>query len=214
MSAQKSPDPATAKKAQALVDLLVGVVKGFGTESAVTIASTGVQVHGGMGYVEETGAAQHLRDARITTIYEGTTAIQANDFVGRKIARDGGATAKMLIADLQAEVGDNPALGAALKIFGEVVGWIADTHGAHPERTAAGAVTALTLAGIVVGACLLEKQARAAQAELATGDAAFLNGKMALNAYFAAQVLPQADGLAAAILRGHEAITAFNPGVF
>ncbi len=129
--AAKSSDAAKAKKAQALVDLLVPVVKGFSTESSVWIASTGVQVHGGMGYVEETGAAQHLRDARITPIYEGTTGIQANDFVGRKIARDGGAAAKTLIADLQAEVGDDAALAGALKTFGEVVGWIADSHVEH-----------------------------------------------------------------------------------
>ena len=143
-----------------------------------------MQVHGGMGYVEETGAAQHFRDARITPIYEGTTAIQANDFVGRKIARDGGAAATTLIADLQADVGDHPALSAALKIFAEVVGWIAGAHAANPERTAAGAVAALTLAGVVIGACLLEKQARVAKAQLNGGDAAFLAGKIARRALF------------------------------
>jgi alkylation response protein AidB-like acyl-CoA dehydrogenase len=212
--AQKSPDPATAKKAQALVDLLVPVVKGFSTESAVTIASTGVQAHGGMGFVEETGAAQHFRDARITPIYEGTTGIQANDFVGRKIARDGGAAAKMLIADLREAVGDAPALSAALTLFGEVVDWIADTHGAHPERTAASAVAALTLAGIVVGACLLEKQARAAKAQLDGGDADFLAGKIAVSRYFTLHVLPQTGALAFSATQGHEAINAFDPGVF
>jgi 3-(methylthio)propanoyl-CoA dehydrogenase len=212
--AQKSPDAASAKKAQALVDLLVPVVKGFSTESAVMIASTGVQVHGGMGYVEETGAAQHYRDARITPIYEGTTGIQANDFVGRKIGRDGGAAAKMLIADLQAEVGDNAALNAALKTFADVVGWIADNHAPNPESTAAGAVAALNLAGIVIGACLLEKQARAAKVQLNGGDASFLAGKIAVNSYFAAHVLPQADGLARSVMQGHEAINAFDPGAF
>jgi acyl-CoA dehydrogenase len=210
--AAKSPDAAAAKKAQALVDLLVPVVKGFSTESSVWIASTGVQVHGGMGYVEETGAAQHYRDARITPIYEGTTGIQANDFVGRKIARDGGAAAKLLIANLQAEVGDDAALAGALKTFGEVVGWIADTHAANPERTAAGAVAVLSLAGIVIGACLLEKQARVAKAQLDGGDAAFLSGKIAIARYFTAHVLPQVDGLARAITQGHEAINAFDPG--
>ncbi|MCW2282980.1 alkylation response protein AidB-like acyl-CoA dehydrogenase [Rhodoblastus acidophilus] len=212
--AQKSPDAAAAKKAQALVDLLVPVVKGVSTESSVWIASTGVQVHGGMGYVEETGAAQYFRDARITPIYEGTTGIQANDFVGRKIARDGGAAAKTLIADLQADVGDDAALSAALKTFGDVVGWIADTHAKNPERTAAGAVAALNLAGIVIGGCLLEKQARAAKAQLAGGDAVFLNGKIAISGYFTAHVLPQVEGLARAITQGHEAINAFDPGAF
>jgi len=210
--AAKSPDPAIAKKAQALVDLLVPVVKGFSTESSVLIASTGVQVHGGMGFVEETGAAQHYRDARITPIYEGTTGIQANDFVGRKIARDGGAAAKTLIADFRAEVGDHAGLAAALNTFETVVGWIADTHAAHPERTAASAVAALTLAGIVVGACLLEKQARAAKARLDGGDSAVLTGKIAASAYYLAHVLPQVEGLAVAITQGHEAINAFDPG--
>ena len=86
-------DPAVRNEMQAFVDLMIPVVKGWGTESAIDIASLGVQIHGGMGYIEETGAAQHLRDARITTIYEGTTAIQANDLIGRKIAREKGGVA-------------------------------------------------------------------------------------------------------------------------
>jgi hypothetical protein len=90
------------KRNQAFVDLMIPVVKGWSTESGVTIASIGVQVHGGMGYVEETGAAQHLRDAQISTIYEGTTGIQANDLIGRKMAREGGATLKSVIAAMRA----------------------------------------------------------------------------------------------------------------
>jgi hypothetical protein len=78
---------------------MIPVVKGWSTESGVSMASIGVQVHGGMGYVEETGAAQHLRDAQISTIYEGTTGIQANDLIGRKMAREGGATLKAVIED-------------------------------------------------------------------------------------------------------------------
>jgi hypothetical protein len=92
--AHHSPDPAVRKQQQAIYDYLVPVVKGFSTEMSIQVASLGVQVHGGMGFIEETGAAQHYRDARILTIYEGTTAIQANDIVGRKTVRDGGAVAK------------------------------------------------------------------------------------------------------------------------
>src|SRR5262245_38809659 len=92
----------TRARAQALAELLIPVVKGWSTESAIDIASIGLQIHGGMGYVEETGAAQHLRDARITTIYEGTTGIQAIDLVGRKILRDDGQAARTLIADIEA----------------------------------------------------------------------------------------------------------------
>jgi alkylation response protein AidB-like acyl-CoA dehydrogenase len=96
------PDAAERKRNQAFVDLMIGVVKGWSTESGVSMASMGIQVHGGMGYIEETGAAQHLRDAQISTIYEGTTAIQANDVIGRKIAREGGATLQALIASMRA----------------------------------------------------------------------------------------------------------------
>ena len=212
--AEKSPDAAAAQKAQALVDLLVPVVKGVSTESSVLIASTGIQVHGGVGFVEETGAAQYYRDARITPIYEGTTGIQANDFVGRKIARDGGAAAKMLIDDLAAEAGNDPELAAGLDSFARAVDWIVATHKAAPERTAASAVAALNLAGIVVGACLLARQARAAQIQLdAGGDLRFLKTKIAVSSYFAAHVLPQAESLAVTIMKGHEAINAFDPGL-
>src|SRR5207253_621529 len=105
--AQRHPEPAVRSEHQAFADLMIPVVKGWSTESAVEIASLGVQVHGGMGYIEETGAAQHLRDARITTIYEGTTGIQASDLVGRKIARDGGQAIRDVIAqmrDVQAQL--------------------------------------------------------------------------------------------------------------
>ena len=93
--------PEAQKRHQAFVDLMIPVVKGWCTETGIDVASLGVQVHGGMGFVEETGAAQYLRDARITTIYEGTTGIQAMDLVGRKIAREGGATAKAWLAELK-----------------------------------------------------------------------------------------------------------------
>src|SRR5438046_7942570 len=103
--AKKHPDETEKRRRQAMVDLLIPVVKGWSTENGIDVASLGIQVHGGMGFIEETGAAQHLRDARITTIYEGTTGIQANDLVGRKLARDGGAAMKQLIA----EMGDEAA---------------------------------------------------------------------------------------------------------
>ncbi|HLO64917.1 MAG TPA: acyl-CoA dehydrogenase family protein, partial [Azonexus sp.] len=112
-NAHGSPDEAARKKGQAFADLMIPVVKGWSTESAIDIASLGVQVHGGMGFIEETGAAQHLRDARITAIYEGTTAIQANDLIGRKIAREQGATIKAVIADMRAD---------AVKLDGELAG--------------------------------------------------------------------------------------------
>ncbi len=111
------PDPHERAEAPGLFDLLTPVVKGWCTEQCIEIASLGVQVHGGMGFVEETGAAQHLRDARITTIYEGTTGIQANDLIGRKLAAEKGMTAKALIAEMRAfdrelaGASSHPALG-------------------------------------------------------------------------------------------------------
>jgi len=99
--AQRSPDEAERRRHQAFVELMIPVVKGWCTETGIEVASLGVQVHGGMGFIEETGAAQYLRDARITSIFEGTTGIQANDLVGRKIARDGGAAARALLAGWQ-----------------------------------------------------------------------------------------------------------------
>jgi hypothetical protein len=99
--AHHHPDEAVRAQNQAFMDLMIPVVKGWLTEASIEITSTGVQVHGGMGFIEETGAAQHFRDARITSIYEGTTAIQANDLIGRKIAREGGQTVKLAIAEMR-----------------------------------------------------------------------------------------------------------------
>src|SRR5712692_8171686 len=98
----RHPDKEERARNQVFVDLMIPIVKGWFTETGIEVASTGIQVHGGMGFIEETGAAQHLRDARITTIYEGTTGIQANDLIGRKIAREGGATAKEVIGEMRA----------------------------------------------------------------------------------------------------------------
>src|SRR5579862_2938805 len=110
--ARKHPDENERRRAQALVDFLIPIVKGWSTEMGIEIASLGVQVHGGMGFIEETGAAQHLRDARITTIYEGTTGIQANDLVGRKLLREGGRSMHALIAQIDA-LGETLAGAAA-----------------------------------------------------------------------------------------------------
>ena len=114
---RKHPDEGERRRCQAIVDLLIPVVKGWSTETAIDVASLGIQVHGGMGFIEETGAAQHLRDARISTIYEGTTGIQANDLVGRKVGREAGVTMKGFIAEMrkvaaEASKQDDPQLRA------------------------------------------------------------------------------------------------------
>jgi 3-(methylthio)propanoyl-CoA dehydrogenase len=223
--AHKSPDAGEARKAQARVDLLIPVVKGFCTENAIEIASTGVQVHGGMGFIEETGAAQHFRDARITTIYEGTTAIQANDLVGRKIARDGGAAARDLIADIEATMAEcaatpevaglAKALAAPLARFSAAVDWIVQNHGSAPGRTAASAVSMLHLTGIVAGQWLLLKQAALAAHQIAAGegDAGFLQGKLVFARFFATQVLPRTESLFCALSEGAAEIDSFDPAL-
>jgi acyl-CoA dehydrogenase len=208
--------------AQAIADLLIPVVKGWCTENAVEIASTGVQVHGGMGFIEETGAAQHLRDARITTIYEGTTGIQANDLVGRKIARDGGRAARAAIAEMRAvaarlEGEETAALRAALEdalgALSRCVDWVVATHAADPRATAAGAVPLLKLFGITAGGWQMGRAAIIAQRKLAEGGNAerdFFAAKLGTARFYGDHVLPQASGLAHMVLHGAGAVTALE----
>ena len=201
------PDDAERRRSQGRVEFLTPVVKGWSTESSIMIASTGIQVQGGMGYVEETGAAQYLRDARITTIYEGTTGIQANDLIGRKLARDRGANAAALIGDMQAEVAvlatvNDPdlsaigtALGAGVRSFQAATEWLLANHDANPRETAAGAVPYLKLTGVVAGGWQMARAARIASGLIDAGEpaAAFLKGKIATARFYAEHVLPEAE---------------------
>ena len=161
--ARHHPDLDERRRSQGRVEFLTPVVKGWSTETSINIASTGIQVHGGMGYVEETGAAQYLRDARITTIYEGTTGIQAIDLILRKLIRDKGANAAALIGDIEEEVAalaptndpDLAAIGSALKTglksLEEATDWLLANHERSPREAAAGAVPYLKLTGVVTG---------------------------------------------------------------
>ncbi len=170
-----SADPEVVAQAQARVDVLIPVVKGWCTEQAQDIASMAIQVHGGMGYVEETGAAQHLRDARITTIYEGTTAIQANDFVGRKILRDEGQAMALVLAAVAQTVKDLSScsnagltrLGQQLhdghQALSQVVAWILDHGRSNPAAVYFGSVPALLLAGDVLGGWMMARATLASQ---------------------------------------------------
>jgi len=213
-------EPTLAGAAQARGDLLIPVVKGCSTEAGIELASIGVQVHGGMGFVEETGAAQPYRDVRITTIYEGTTAIQSNDFVGRKIARDRGAAIGALIADMKSELGgivaasDDAAAvavqsskNATLEAIGELelaVQALLSAYATAPERALAVSVPILRLTGYVLGAWLLTKSADIARQRLAesASDRDFLQGKIASARFYAAHVLPQAHALARVVCHG------------
>ena len=211
--ARHHPDETERQRSQAVVDLLIPVVKGWSTETGIEVASLGIQVHGGMGFIEETGAAQHLRDARITTIYEGTTGIQANDLVGRKVGREQGRTAFALIEQMQGVVKDSevPAesLAAALASFRDATQWIVDTYPANPAAVAAGSVYYLKLAGITFGGWMMLRSAQVATKQLAAGegDASFLRGKLATARFYAEHILPQAMSLTAA-MRGADSVLA------
>jgi acyl-CoA dehydrogenase len=216
-------DEATRAAAQVRGDLLIPVVKACSTESGIELASLGLQVHGGMGFIEETGAAQPYRDVRITTIYEGTTAIQANDFIGRKIARDGGAALAALLADADRELAALDAAGtphaaavaAARDAAREAVAALAGAGRSvltawaqGPERAFAVSVPLLRMTGHVLGGWLLAKSAAIAAKRLAAGDtdADFLRGKIASAQFYAAHVLPQAHALARVVEGGASSV--------
>ncbi len=219
-AAARHPDAKTRQHNQAFADLMIPVVKGWSTETGIEVASLGIQVHGGMGFIEETGAAQHLRDARITTIYEGTTGIQANDLVGRKIAREGGATAKAWLAQLKAFDGelaksgnaDVTAIRAALACgalaVGESVDYIVATAGKDVMSAFAGAVPFLKLLGIVAGGWQMARAALAAEKKLASSDRAFYAAKLSTARFYADQVLVQAPALRDTVVKGATAVMA------
>ena len=206
--------------AQARVDLLTPVVKGWSTEQGVELSSTALQVFGGVGFVEETGAAQYYRDSRITTIYEGTTAIQANDLVGRKLAREKvpGAAMKALLAEMNATVNDLVAADDRLKgiavnlknginSLSTAAEWILATYEANPQAVHAGSVPFLKLTGIVVGGWLMAKSAAIAVKHLADGSSDdFYKAKLATATYFAAHQLPFAAAYAAEITGGSDSV--------
>jgi len=218
----RHPDKAERARSQAFVDLMIPIVKGWFTETGIEIASTGIQVHGGMGFIEETGAAQHLRDARITTIYEGTTGIQANDLIGRKIAREGGATAKEVIKamrEVEAELGKAPgedlaatreAFSAALTAAEECVSWMVITYGNDIRAAHAGAVPFLKLMGIVCGGWQLARSALVAQQRLSEGkgDKSFYEAKIKTARFYADHVLTQAPALRNTVVHGAAAVMA------
>ncbi len=227
-AAQRHPDAAQRQRYQAFVDLMIPVVKGWSTETGIEVASLGIQVHGGMGFIEETGAAQHLRDARITTIYEGTTGIQANDLVGRKIAREAGATVKGWLAELRrfdAELAKSSnadiqalrgQLSSGAAAVGEAVDFILAKAGSEPRVAFAGAVPFLKLMGVVAGGWQMARAALAAEQRLAAGasDKPFYQAKIATARFFGEHVLTQAPGLRAAVVGGGEAVMALGEDQF
>jgi alkylation response protein AidB-like acyl-CoA dehydrogenase len=203
-------------------DLLVPIAKAWSTDTGVEVASMGVQVHGGMGFIEETGAGQFYRDARITPIYEGTNGIQANDLVGRKLSLTAGQSVTELTADIRATIGEldaDPALASAADLLAKgadavdaATAWLLAQKAAAPADVLAGAVPYLRLLGDVTGGWMLAKGALAAKRRLAAGDSdtAWLNGKIGLLGVYADNVLAQAPATLAAVKQGGEGLRALS----
>jgi alkylation response protein AidB-like acyl-CoA dehydrogenase len=202
---------------QAVADLMIPVIKGWCTENSVDIASLGIQVHGGVGFVEETGAAQYARDARITPIYEGTTGIQANDLIGRKLARDGGRAAQLVIAQMRALAEDlaaapkltevAAAFSAAIDALERAIRYVVENYATDIRGVSVGAVPMLKLFGIVAGGWQLLRSALISQQRLAAlkvsgADAGFYEAKIATARFYADHVLSQAAGLSHSIVHG------------
>ncbi|WP_306564252.1 acyl-CoA dehydrogenase [Aquabacterium sp.] len=226
-NAHHNPNPQEAKQAQAFYEFLVPLIKGFSTENSVEVTSLGVQVHGGMGFIEETGAAQYYRDSRILPIYEGTTAIQANDLVGRKTARDGGATAKGIaaqIADLEGQLaGRDSAAGkklgtqlkAARESFLQVVDFVLANVKSNPNAVFAGSVPYLMLTANLVAGWQMGRSLIVAEDKLAAGeDAAFMAAKIATARFYGDHILARVASLRDTILHGGESVTAMSLEAF
>jgi alkylation response protein AidB-like acyl-CoA dehydrogenase len=226
-AARLHPRAEERERHQAFVDLMIPVIKGWCTENSVDIASLGVQVHGGVGFVEETGAAQLVRDAHITPIYEGTTGIQANDLIGRKLARDGGRTAGTVIAQMRAlarELAATPnlteaaaAFSAAIDALERAIGYVVEHYATDIRGVSVGAVPLLKLFGIVAGGWQLLRSALISHQRLAApkgsgADAGFHEAKILTARFYADHVLSQAAGLSHSV--AHGAASALAEGVF
>jgi alkylation response protein AidB-like acyl-CoA dehydrogenase len=225
--AKHHPDAVEKRRNQGVMDLLTPVVKAWCTEQCVEIASTGVQIHGGMGFVEETGAAQYLRDARITTIYEGTTGIQANDLVGRKVGHEKGTTAFALVgemrkcaAELTAAGGECAVMAAgftqAIDGLNEATRWIVETFPKSPNAVAAIAVPYLKQFGTVAGGWMMARAALVASRKLNDTDAdtGFLKAKMITARFYVEHELPRAAAYGRTVLGGADSVMALAESAF
>jgi 3-(methylthio)propanoyl-CoA dehydrogenase len=225
--AHHHPDEAKRAEHLAIYEYLVPIVKGWSTELSVDVASLGVQVHGGMGFIEETGAAQYYRDARILPIYEGTTAIQANDLIGRKTLRDGGAVARALLAQIAQTVealkqqkgapfeSMQKHLSRGHDALRSAVSFVLENAKNDPNAVFAGSVPYLKLAGTVLGGWQMARAMLAAQRKQAD-DPSFHGAKIATAQFFAEHVLPQAVALEASITsaKGAEGVLALSEEQF
>ena len=219
-AAHHHPDAEVRKQNAIFYEFMVPLVKGYSTEMSIEVASLGVQVHGGMGFIEETGAAQYYRDAKILTIYEGTTAIQANDLVGRKTARDGGQSARAIAAQIEATEGQLRASGtaaalsmaarleAARKAYLDVVDFVCGGTKTSPNAVFAGSVPYLMLAGNLVAGWQLGRSLLVAQDLLHKGQQeSFMRAKITTAQFYAEHLLVKAPGLRDSIVEGAASVT-------
>ena len=221
-------DPEEKKRNLYLAEFMIPIVKGGGTEMGIEVTSLGVQIHGGMGFIEETGAAQHWRDSRITTIYEGTTGIQANDLLFRKLMRDQGATARVVFAEVAATANalaasNRPELQAIAKRLGEALqAWVKATEwlAANAKTGLSGVLTAavpyLHLAVTVCGGWFMGKAALVAAGYLDKdeGEQNFYRAKIATAHFYADQMLPQAAAYGETVRAGDAALAGLGDEVF
>ncbi len=226
-TAHHHADAEVRKQAQAFYEFLVPLIKGYSTEMSLEVTDLGVQIHGGMGFIEETGAAQYYRDAKILTIYEGTTAIQANDLVGRKTSRDGGEFARSVAALVEATEAQLLARGSAAALavhkrlsaarlaYLDVVGFIVANARSNPNAAYAGSVPYLMLAGNLVAGWQLARALLVAEDKLAAGeDAAFMSAKIATARFYAEHILTRSSSLREAIVEGADSVTAMALDAF
>ncbi len=215
------PDEDVRTRRQELADLLTPITKGWGTDLGNELTSLAVQIHGGMGYIEETGVAQHYRDIRIAAIYEGTNGIQAMDLVGRKLPMRAGGVIADHLAGIEATAGQLTAAGGELAGIGKhltdaqaglraATDWLLANGLADPNNALAGATPYLRMCGIVTGGWLLGRSALAAQhlLDAGEGDAEFLRQKVVTARFYAEQCLPQAAGLIPAVTAGPDDLLA------
>jgi len=225
---KRHPDEEVRKQEKSFLDLLIPITKSWCTDIGCEVAHTGVQVHGGMGFIEETGAAQHMRDARIHPIYEGTNGIQANDLMGRKVLRDGGEAARGFLDRMRGSLdalaaASNDDLSAirrhlesALDQTAKATAWMVETGPRDIHLAASGAVPYLNLFGYTVGGWLMALSALAAHQRLAEGggDARFYETKIKTARFFADQNLVRAAGLAATVIDGGASVMAVAEDMF
>ncbi len=226
-AAHRHPDAGTRKQNQAFYEFMVPLIKGYSTEMSLEVTSLCVQVHGGMGYIEETGCAQYYRDAKILTIYEGTTAIQANDLVGRKTSRDGGQTAKALAAQIEAtesllvSSGSADALAVARRLkaareaFVDSVNFVAGNTKASPNAVFSGSVPYLMLTGNLMAGWQMARALLVAQDEIKQGvNVPFMQAKICTARFYAEHMLTKAPGIRDAIVEGADSVTSLALDAF